>query len=216
MRRVDHRAGGRGAEHDHVGVLNGGFATVEDVQAWLDVFQQTGGVRIVAQVRRVQVDALPVTQAFHVVQVRLGHFATADDGQAIGCERREGVDRYGGGRGGACGGQFTGVAQQQRLTGLRRHQQSPRGHQWSLITDDVRRSLDSVHAVFGQHTQVVDEVAGTLWELHQLLRRLHCLPGRQVTEHFAQDLRYVDLRQQLASLILVDHLGRTGHGRLRN
>jgi hypothetical protein len=116
----------------------------------------------------------------------------------------------------ARGGQFSGIAQQQRLPALHRHQQCPRRHQWSLFTDDVRRSLDPVHAVFGQHAQVIDEVAGALWELHQLLRRLHRLPGGQVAEQFAQDLRHIDSRQILAGLGLGDHLGRTGHGRLRD
>ncbi|MNY05272.1 hypothetical protein D3C86_1379840 [compost metagenome] len=129
------------------------------------------------------------------MQVRLGHFAAADDGQAIGCEWREGVDRHGGGGRGARGGQFSGIAQQQRLAGLHRHQQRPRRHQRPLFTDDVWRCLDPVHTVFGQHAQVVDEVAGALWKLHQLLRRLYGLPGGQVAEEFAQDLRHIDLRQ---------------------
>ncbi|MNX82859.1 hypothetical protein D3C86_1146010 [compost metagenome] len=214
-RWIDHRASGRGAEHDHVGVLNGGFATVDDVQARFDAFQQARGFNIIAQVRRVQADALPVAQMLHVVQMRLGHFAATDDGQASGGERRESVDRYCGSRGGAGCGQFTGIAEQQRLAGLCRHQQRPRRHQRALLADDVRRSLDPVNAVFGQHAQVVDEVAGALRKFHQLLRRLHGLSGRQVTEHFAQDLRHVDLRQQFASLGLIDHMRRTGHGRLR-
>ncbi|MCY1428798.1 hypothetical protein D9M71_446950 [compost metagenome] len=137
-RRIDHRTGGRGAEHDHVGVLNGSFAAVDDVQAWLDVFQQAHGFGIFVKARRVQADALPVAQAFHVVQVRLGHFTAADDGQTIGCEWRQGVDRHGGGGRRARGGQFSGIAQQQRLAGLHRHQQRPCSHQRPLFTDDVR------------------------------------------------------------------------------
>jgi len=44
-----------------------------------------------------------------------------------------------------------------------------------------------------------------------LLRRLHGKPGGQVVEQLAQDLRDVDLRQQLAGLRLGNHARRAGH-----
>ncbi|MNL46617.1 hypothetical protein D3C87_1693490 [compost metagenome] len=117
--------------------------------------------------------------------MRLGHLATADNRQALRLQRREGIDRHRRRRRSAGGGQFAGIAQQQRLTGLHRHQQRPGRHQWTLLAHDVRRGLDPVNAVFSQHTQIVDEVASALGKLHQLLRRLHRLPGGQVAEQFA-------------------------------
>ena len=129
------------------------------------------------------------------MQMRLSDLAAADDCQSLGVQRGEGVDRHCRGRGGARGGQFAGITEQQRLAGFHRHQQCPCRHQRTLLTDDVRRSLHSVHAILGQHAQIIDEVAGALRELDHLLRRLHGVTGRQIAEQLAQDLRHIDTRQ---------------------
>ncbi|MNF87007.1 hypothetical protein D3C84_694610 [compost metagenome] len=213
--RIDHRAGGRGAQHDHVGLDESGFTAVNDPQVGSDGFQQCLGLSVGGQAWRIQADALPVAQTFHIVQMRLRNLAAPDDCQSRGVCRSEGVDRHSRGRGGARGGQFGGIAEQQRLTGFHRHQQGPCRHQRTLLANDIRRGLHAVHAVFGQHAQIIDEVAGTLRKFHQLLRRLHGVTRRKITEQLAQDLRHINARQQLTGLMLVDHVGRIGHIRLR-
>ena len=69
-------------------------------------------------------------------------------------------------------------------------------------------------AVFSQYAAVVDEIAGTTWELDELLRRLHSLPGGQIAKQFAQDLRDIQLAEQLACVLLINDEGR-GHAVLQ-
>ncbi|MNT74714.1 hypothetical protein D3C72_2135570 [compost metagenome] len=83
-----------------------------------------------------------------------------------------------------------------------------------MLTDDVGRGLDPVDAFVGEHTAIIDEVALARRKLHQLLRWLHGLSGRQVTEQVAQDLGDIHLRKQLASVLLIDD-ERRGHTRLQ-
>ena len=81
--------------------------------------------------------ALPVTQALHVLQVGMGYRSAADQRQAAGFGRSQGIHRHGGGGGGARGGQPGGIAEQQGLAGLHRHQQGPGGDQRALFANDV-------------------------------------------------------------------------------
>ncbi|MNR26916.1 hypothetical protein D3C85_1441580 [compost metagenome] len=90
------------------------------------------------------------------------------------------------------------------------HQQGPGGHECAFAAHDVRRSLDPVDALFGQYAAVVDEVTGAAGEFDQLLGRLHGAPGVQIDEQLAQDVRDVQLAEERAGLLLVDHV-RGGH-----
>ncbi|MNE42624.1 hypothetical protein D3C80_1367590 [compost metagenome] len=83
-----------------------------------------------------------------------------------------------------------------------------------MLADDVRRGFHTVDTFLRQYPAVVDEVTLAGRELHQLLRRLHGLPGRQVTEQAAQDLRDIHLGQQLVSELLIDD-ERRGHTSLQ-
>ncbi len=140
----------------------------------------------------------------------MGHRSAADQRQAAGLGRSQGIHRHGGGGGGARGGQPGGIAEQQGLAGLHRHQQGPGGDQRALFANDVGRSLDSVDLFLGEHAEVVDEVAATGGELHQLLGRLERLAGGQVEEQLAHGLEDVDTGEQLLGFGLLDDQGSGG------
>ena len=146
----------------------------------------------------------------------LRHGAAADHRQAVGFGRGQGIHGHCGGGGGACGGQAAGIAQQQWLAGLHRHQQGPGGNQRALLADDIGRGFHPVHTRSGEYAQVIDKVASPVGELHQLLRGLHRMTGDQLAEQGDHGLVYIDLGQQLFGSGFIQHIRGGRHGRLRN
>ncbi|MNP16989.1 hypothetical protein D3C76_1094060 [compost metagenome] len=147
------------------------------------------------------------------MQVGAGHRATADHREGPCRLGRQRIDRHRRGGSGAGGGQFGGIAEQQRLAGLHGHQQGPGGDQRAFGRLDVGRGLDPVDALLGQHAEVIDEVAGSPGELHPLLGRLQGFACGEVQEHAAHGLVHVHLLEQTAGFgVLEDERRGAGHG----
>ncbi|MCY1530684.1 hypothetical protein D9M68_658830 [compost metagenome] len=211
--RVQHRACGGGAEHHHVRLGHGGFEAGGDLHARVLGAQLRLGLGIPGQGGGMDGDALPVAQAFHVVQVSAGHRAAADHREGARLLGRQGLDRHRRSGGGAGGGQLAGIAEQQRLAAVHGHQQGPGGDQGALGRLDIGRGLDPVYALLGQHPEVVDEVAGGIGKLHQLLGRLQGFARSEVQEHATHGLVHIHLLEQTVGFGLLDDNGRgAGHG----